>query len=124
MDFLIKNKVSQEILSFNNIKNLSSKNNNYLGLLISITLRFTQIKCLNSLDIKFKRENYSVNASSGEFLEFLLNKIENKDLLMEYALEINQPIVSLLDQVIEDNDEVMQVQLLAVLKVGYFISKS
>ena len=124
MEFLIKNKVSQEILSFNNIKNLSSKNNNYLGLLISITLRFTQIKCLNSLDIKFKRENYSVNASSGEFLEFLLNKIENKDLLMEYALEINQPIVSLLDQVIEDNDEVMQVQLLAVLKVGYFNSSS
>ena len=31
-----------------------------------------------------------------------LNYIENKDLLMKYALEINEPIVSLLDNAIED----------------------
>ena len=43
---------------------------------------------------------------------------------MEYALEINQPVVTLLDQAIEDNDEVMQVQLLSVLKVVYFNSSS
>ena len=124
MDFLINTKVSQEILSLNNLEQLYTKDFKYLGLLIAITIRFTQAKCVESLSQEFKRENYSVNASSCEFLEFLLNKIENKDLLMEYALEINQPVVTLLDKAIEDNDEVMQVQLLSVLKVVYFNSSS
>ena len=124
MDFLIKTKVSEEILSLNNLDQLYTKDFKYLGLLIAITIRFTRAKCVESLSSEFKRENYSVNASSCEFLEFLLNKIENKDLLMEYALEINQPVVTLLDQAIEDNDEVMQVQLLSVLKVVYFNSSS
>ena len=124
MDFLIKNKASQEILSLNNLEQLCTKDFKYLGLLIAVTIRFTQAKCVESLSNEFKRENYSVNASSCEFLEFLLNKIDNKDLLMEYALEINQPVVTLLDQAIEDHDEVMQVQLLSVLKVVYFNSSS
>ena len=124
MDFLVKNEAGQEILSLNNLKGLSIKDYKYLGLLIGITLRFTQAKCVESLSNEFKRENYSVNASSCEFLEFLLNRVENKDLLMQYGLEINQPIVSLLDQAIEDHDEVMQVQLLSVLKAIYFNSSS
>ena len=124
MDFLVKNEASQEITSSNNLKGLSIIDYKYLGLLIGITLQFTQAKCVESLSTEFKRDNYSVNASSCEFLEFLLNRIENKDLLMQYGLEINQPIVSLLDQAIVDHDEVMQVQLLSVLKVIYFNSSS
>ena len=124
MDFLIKNKASQEILSLNDLEDIENKDFKYLGLLIKITLYYTQAKCSESLSNEFKKENYSVNASSGEFLEFLLSRIHNKDLLMEYAKEINEPVVSLLDQAIEDNDEVMQVQLLSVLKVIYFNSSS
>ena len=124
MDFLTQKEVSQEILSLQNLGKLYTKDSTYLGLLIGITLRFTQGKCLDSLSREFKIENYSVNASSCEFLEFLLNYIENKNLLMKYALEINEPIVSLLDKAIEDNDEVMQVQLLSVLRVVYFNSSS
>ena len=124
MDFLIQTKASQDILALINMEELCVKDSQYLGLLIGITLRFTQAKCIESLNVEFKRENYSVNASSGEFLEFLLNRIEKKDSLMEYALEINQPVVSLLDQAIEKTDEVMQVQLLSVLKVIYFNSSS
>ena len=124
MEFLVKTKASQEILSLNNLEHLCTKDFKYLGLLIGITLRFTQVKCIESLSTEFKRENYAVNASSGEFLEFLLSRIKDKDLLMEYALEINQPVVSLLDQAIEKTDEVMQVQLLSVLKVIYFNSSS
>ena len=124
MGFLAVTKVSQEILSLNNLQKLCNTDFNYLGLLIGISLRFTQGKCVESLSKEFKRENYSVKASSCEFLEFLLNRIEDKELLLKYALEINGPIVSLLDKAIEDNDEVMQVQLLAVLRVLYFNSSS
>ena len=135
MDFLIKTQANQDIKEIQEIQNnytilnTNSETQNkkifkYLDLLIVITLRFTQVKCAETLNNEFKRENYSVNASSGEFLEFLLNKIENKDLLMKYASEINEPVVSLLFQAIETTDEVMQVQLLSVLKVIYFNSSS
>jgi len=124
MDFLTKTKVSQEILSLDNLNKICTTDFTYLGLLIGVTLRFSQGKCIDSLSKEFKRENYSVNASSCEFLEFLLNYIADKNLLMQFALEINEPIVSLLYKAIEDNDEVMQVQLLSVLRVVYFNSSS
>ena len=124
MDFLIQTTPSQEILSLDNLEKSDNKDIKYLLLLIKITLRFTQVKCVESLSNEFKKKNYSANASSGEFLEFLLNRIEYKDLLMKYALEINEPVVTLLDQAIEDNDEVMQVQLLSILKVIYINSSS
>ena len=120
MDFLKKTKAPQEILSKKNLGKLSTTEFTYLALLIGVTLRFTQGKCIESLCEDFKNENYSVNASSCEFLEFLLNYIKDKDLLLKFALQINQPIISLLDKAIEDNDEVMQVQLLSVLRVLYF----
>ena len=49
-----------------------------------------------------------------------MNFINDKNLLLKFAIEINGPIVSLLFKAIKDNDEVMQVQLLSVLKVLYF----
>ena len=124
MEFLINTKIDQDITSLNYLDKVYTADSTYLELLIGITLKFTQGKCVDSLSKEFKRENYSVNASSSELLEFLLNKIEDKNLLMKFALEINQPIVSLLDKAIKDNDEVMQVQLLSVLSVLYFNSSS
>ena len=124
MDFLINTKIDQEISSLNFLEKLYTSDSTYLELLIGITLKYTQGKCVDSLSKEFKRENYSVNASSSELLEFLLNKIDDKNLLMKLAVDINQPIVSLLDKAIEVNDEVMQVQLLSVLSVLYFNSSS
>ncbi len=54
-----------------------------MDLLIVITLRFTQVKRAEILSNEFRRENYLVNASSEGFLELLLNKIEDKDLIMK-----------------------------------------
>ena len=66
---------------------------------------------------KFKEESYSVNAASCEFLEFLVNIISDGELLINVANEINRPLLNLLDTAIESNDEVMQVQLLAIIKI-------
>ena len=121
MEFLTKTNVTEKSFL---AKKLCTTISTYLGLLIGISLRFTQGECEDSLSKEFKRENYSVKASSCEFLEFLLNHIEKKELLLKCALEINGPIVSLLDKAIVNNDEVMQVQLLSVLKVVYFNSSS
>ena len=42
--------------------------------------------------------------------------------MIKVANEINRPLLNLLDKAIENNDEVMQVQLLAVIKIIDFDS--
>ena len=64
-------------------KKCKEANVTYLGLLIGVTLRFSQGKCIDSLSKEFKRENYSVNASSCEFLEFLLKIKVFKELYLD-----------------------------------------
>ena len=116
------NVVGANLLVKDTIKNIKSNSSTYLSLLISITLSFVRCKSSSNLNKKFDNENYSVNAASCEFLEFLLSHINNNELLIKYASEINFPILLTLDEAIENNDEVMQVQLLSVLKVLYFNS--
>ena len=54
---------------------------NYLCLLISI--KFTQARCIDDVDNKFKNESNGVNATSPEFLEFLVNIISDEKLLIK-----------------------------------------
>ena len=116
------NVVGANLLVKDKIKNIKFNSSTYLSLLISITLSFVRCKSSNNLNQKFDNENYSVNAASCEFLEFLLSHINNNELLIKYASEINFPILLTLDEAIENNDEVMQVQLLSILQVLYFNS--
>ena len=122
MNYLKKNVVGANLLIKDKIKNIKTKSSTYLSLLISITLSFVRCKSSKNLNQNFENENYSVNAASCEFLEFLLSHINNNELLINYASEINLPILLTLDEAIENNDEVMQVQLLSLLKVLYFNS--
>ena len=122
MNYFKTNIVGANLLIKDKIKNIKTKSSTYLSLLISITLSFIRCKGSKKLNKKFENENYSVNAASCEFLEFLLSHINNNELLISYASEINLPILLTLDEAIENNDEVMQVQLLSVLKVLYFNS--
>ena len=104
------------------IGNLTLATLNYLCFLISIALRFAQARCKEDVNNEFKIESYGVNAASSEFLEFLVNIITDGDLLINVANEINRPLLKLLDKAIENNDEVMQVQLLAIIKIIDFNS--
>ena len=92
----------------------------YLELLVSISLRFIQGKFIESVSQTFYRENFSVNAASCEFLEFLLSFIEPKSKVMNIAEMIAEPVLMILHENIMSNDEVMQVQLLNLLKVLLF----
>jgi hypothetical protein len=92
----------------------------YLELMVSISLRFIQGKFIESVSKSFYRENFSVNAASCEFLEFLLSFIEPKSKVMNIAEMIAEPVLLILHESIMSNDEVMQVQLLNLLKVLLF----
>ena len=120
MEYIKTNIVSANLLIKDRIKNIKTKPSTYLSLLISITLSFISCKPSKKINQKFLLENYSVNAASCEFLEFLLSHINDTELLVAYLKEINHPIILSLDEAIENNDEVMQAQLLSVLKVLYF----
>ena len=127
MQFLVSNKPNEEILSIFNKKNnyrLDQLEITYLHILISISLKFTQGKSKDDLSESFKKENSSINSSSCEFLEFLLSHINNPETIMAYAKVINLPIVKLIDKAIDNNNEVMQLQLLSVLRVLYFKTSS
>ena len=109
-------------INMGKIKNPNLTTLNYLGLLIMIALRFTQAKCKENMNKEFKEEIYGVNAASCEFLEFLVNITPNEKLLIKIANEINRPLLKLLDKAIEKNDEVMQVQILSVIRIIDFSS--
>ena len=108
--------ISSDYINLNKIGNPTLATLNYLCLLISIALRFTQATCKKDANNEFKIEIFGVNAASCEFLEFLINIVSDPETLTNIALEINKPLLHLLDQAIESNDEVMQVQILAVIK--------
>ena len=123
MKFFIEKKPNEEILKiFKDKKNfgLDKLEDNYLHILIAISLKFTQGKSKENLNESFKAENFSINATSCEFLEFLLSHVSDKEIIMAYAKQLNLPIVLLIDEAIDNNNEVMQVQLLSVLRVLYF----
>lgn len=127
--YFIQNPSNKELLIMDTFGKILEENqltmprSTYLQLIVSISLRFIQGKVISEISKTFSRENYSVNAASCEFLEFLLSFIEPKSHLMTIASYITGPVLEILYQTIEDRDEVMQVQLLNLLKVLLFDTK-
>lgn len=122
VNYLITNKVSNDIIKLDLFgKKLIDKEilkmpiESYLELMINISLRFIKVKIKGEHERSFSRENYSVNAASCEFLEFLLGFIEDKEQLMKIAIDITTPVVEILIHKIEGKDEVMQLQILNLL---------
>ena len=113
-----------EKINLSKIGNPTLATYNYLCLLITISLRFTQAKCPEEMTNEFKNECFGVNAASCEFLEFLIHIISDDDLLINVANELNRPLMTLLDNAIETKDEVMQVELLATIKALDFNSSA
>ena len=120
--FFIEEKISPILIQMDEIgKELRSVTKTitmeyYLELLAIISLRFIQGKFIESVSQKFYRENFSVNAASCEFLEFLLNFIEPKSKVMDIAQSIVEPVLYILQESLNSDDEVMQVQLINLLK--------
>ena len=125
VNYFINHYPNATILSIDSLKNtIDIKNDNYLYLLIKISLRYIKGKYYDENNKVFQRENYSVNSSACEFLEFILSYIGDKNSLIQIAIFITESVVELLNDAIELNDEVMQVQLLNLLKQLLFNTQS
>ena len=99
-----------------------TKKMTYLDLLILLCLRFTQGQALDSISAKFQQGNSQVNASSCEFLELLLQHIEDPLVSMQISKNIIETLLRTLNHAIINKDFVMQIQLLNLLKVIFFHS--
>ncbi len=77
IDFLKEKNLPIELLSMIRFESFEKENMFYLQALISITLHYIRTNSSDKLNDKFKKEILSVNAASCEFLEFLLNVIED-----------------------------------------------
>ena len=123
INFFIKEKISQILLEMDDLgkelRNVTKtiKLEFYLELLVTISLRFIQGKFIESVSESFYRENFSVNAASCEFLEFLLSYVEPKNKVMDIAQSIVEPVLEIMMESLKSEDEVMQVQLINLLKV-------
>ena len=85
MPFFIENKPDNEIIEkYKNKKIfwLTKSEINYFHILTSISLVFTQGQCNPDLSSAFKKINLSINASSCEFLEFILSHVNNPHIIM------------------------------------------
>ena len=123
INFFLKEKISKNLLEMDELgkelRNVTKtiKLEFYLELLVTISLRFIQGKFIESISEQFYRENFSVNAASCEFLEFLLSYVEPKNKVMEIAQSIVEPVLEIMMESLKSEDEVMQVQLINLLKV-------
>ena len=56
-----------------------------MSLLVSISIRFTQSWSIEDVKYELKEEFYGVKAPSCEYLDFLINIISDRDLLIIIA---------------------------------------
>lgn len=79
-------------------------------------MKYIQGRAIESIGIKNAIENAAVNASSCEFLELLLNYIENKSICQRMTYFVIEPLLFVLRHSIDNKDFVMEIQLLSLLK--------
>ena len=93
VNYFISHYPNAKILSIDSLKNtIDIKNDNYLYLLIKISLRYIKGKYYDENNKVFQRENYSVNSSACEFLEFILSYIGDKNSLIQIAISIIESV--------------------------------
>lgn len=88
----------------------------YLDILVYICMRFIKGVFIQSVNLEFHKEHYSVKAATCEFLEFFLNAVEDKGKIFNIANKISDPILSILKEYIINDEVVLQVQILNLLK--------
>ena len=118
MELFIKIKPNDEILNLWNNPN-EKEQNNYLSVLINISLHFMSYKKGENFEEKIQKEISSINESSCEFLEFLLSNIDDPKIMMKYFLKLNFQILSLMNYAFESKKKIIQVKLLSILRILY-----
>ena len=119
--FLRRKKPDEELVSKLKFEYFEPNKLYYPQTLVSIALHYIKTKSKDNLDKKFEKDVLIVNAASCEFLEFLLNNINDPQFLIDNHRVINITIITLLKMYLKKkNEEVMSAQLLDVLKALYF----
>ena len=120
MPFFLNTFINQEIFDLIKFSKYNDLKMSYLQTIICILLHYTRTKAKEGEKEEFIKDVYSLNATSSEFLEFLLKNINNYNFLITNSKKINETILYELMKSLQEKDEVMAVQYLEVLKSLYF----
>lgn len=88
----------------------------YLDVLVHVAMRFIRAVFVESVSSEFYKEHFSVKAASCEFLEYLLISVEDKSKVIKIANKIIDVVLYGLLEKIVNQEVVLQVQLLNLLK--------
>eukprot|EP01119_Soliformovum_irregulare_P015018 TRINITY_DN4180_c0_g2_i2.p1 TRINITY_DN4180_c0_g2~~TRINITY_DN4180_c0_g2_i2.p1 ORF type:complete len:1025 (-),score=313.23 TRINITY_DN4180_c0_g2_i2:2-3076(-) len=91
--------------------------NTYLDLFVITALRFIQATVPKSFHYEFIEANTTVQTSSAEFLQYLLQRVPDSRIAAELAVEIQDPILQNLAKAVSATGAlVLQVHLLQLLR--------
>ena len=122
-DFLLRHHVSEKLSQYmgNLIENellKAGRNATYFELLIVICIRYIQGQALESLSPAFAKENQKVSSVACELFDLLVTNIPQK--AIDIAKYVYKPLLIVQRHAVINNNFVMQVQLLSLLKFIIF----
>lgn len=123
-DFLLSKNLTERIkASTPNLLEAELLNNEkhkatYFEILIVISIRFIQGQALESISPSFAKENEKVNSVACEFFDLLVTNIPQKAL--DIAKYVYRPLLIVQRHAVSNNNFIMQVQLLSLLKFVIF----
>jgi hypothetical protein len=123
-DFLVKQVLSAKIrehtpnLMENDLLGHDRKEANYFDLLIVVCIRYIQGQALESLSPSFAKENEKVSSVACEFFDLMVTTMPEKSIdIAKYAYK---PLLIVQRYAVSNNNFVIQVQLLSLLKFIIF----
>ncbi len=126
MNFMMNTSVSQEPLELyqkeraRNLFDLVKERNTYLQFLLFLSLKFIRGQAAESLKAQFVTENAAVNACGCEFLELILTNVEPVERAPDVAAWVIRPLLLGLQNTFVCKDNVMQVEILKILRLMQF----
>ncbi|EAR92823.2 dopey, amine-terminal domain protein (macronuclear) [Tetrahymena thermophila SB210] len=111
-------KIQQQIASINNMVSQFDINKcSYLEIIIFLSLKLMQGQTSNSFSYQFQSKNATINANFCDFLESIMNEIQDQEILMKSITFMLENILICISNLIDQNNQVMQVQVLNLFNI-------
>ncbi|KAL4472004.1 hypothetical protein ABPG72_018506 [Tetrahymena utriculariae] len=111
-------KIQQQIASIHNlVSQFDFNTSSYLEIIIFLSLKLMQGESSNSFSYQFQSKNATINANFCDFLESIMNEIQDQEILMKAITFMLENILICISNLIEQNNQVMQVQVLNLFNI-------
>ncbi|KAL4450958.1 hypothetical protein ABPG74_021280 [Tetrahymena malaccensis] len=111
-------KIQQQIAQIHNmVSQFDFNTSSYLEIIIFLSLKLMQGQTSNSFSYQFQSKNATINANFCDFLESIMNEIQDQEILMKAITFMFENILICISNLIAQNNQVMQVQVLNLFNI-------